>query len=61
MITGIILILCGLLIAIFPALLSLIVAFFLIMQGIVILLLAYDYRRRARRSDVALIDYIFRF
>lgn len=61
MVTGIVLILCGALIAIYPQLLSLIVAVFLILLGIVVLTVANDYRRHAKRNRVHLIDYIFRY
>lgn len=61
MITGILLILCGILIAIYPPLLSIIVAVFLILLGVIVLMVAYDYRRHSKRNRVHVIDYIFRY
>lgn len=60
MLTGIILIVAGILIAIFPQLLSIIVAVFLISLGIVTLFVARDYRRVEKRHDSAVVDLIFR-
>lgn len=58
---GIILIIGGVLIAIFPQLLSLIVAFFLIGIGIQIVLISYYYKKLSRHFDNPFIDFIIRF
>ncbi len=60
MLTGIVLIIAGLLIAIYPPLLSLIIAAFLIMFGLFITLAAYHHRKLARKFDNPTIDLILR-
>ncbi|MBD3263814.1 MAG: DUF3096 domain-containing protein [Candidatus Omnitrophica bacterium] len=60
MLLGIIFIAGGLLIAIFPQILSLIVAFFLIFLGISVMYMGYYYRRNARKFDDPFIDFFFR-
>ncbi len=61
MLIGLIFILGGILIAIFPELLSLIVAAFLIIVGIHILLISLYYKRMSRNFDNPFLDYIFKF
>lgn len=61
MLAGLILILGGLLIAIYPPLLSLIVACFLILVGLFTVLSAYYHRKLARRSDNPVAEFIFRY
>ncbi len=61
MVTGIALILAGVLIAIYPPLLSLIVAAFLILLGIVVAMSAHYHRRLERHADNPVVDLIFRF
>ena len=51
MFVGIILIICGLLIAMYPLLLSIIVATLLITSGVVILMLWYRFKSTARKFD----------
>jgi hypothetical protein len=58
---GILLIACGILIAIFPALLSFIVSALLILLGIFVLLIANEYRQHARRLSITTINTIFRY
>jgi len=60
MFAGIALIVCGLLIAFFPHLLSIIVAFMLILIGVVTTKLAYDFRRHGSNSSSQVIRYIIR-
>jgi len=60
MITGIVLIISGLLIAFFPHLLSIIVACVLILIGLVTMKIAYDFRRRGARGSAEVISYIIR-
>jgi hypothetical protein len=61
MVIGVMLILGGILIAVFPQLLSLIVAGFLVLTGINILLISLYYKRASRNFDNPFIDFIFRF
>jgi len=60
MLTGFILIVAGLLIAIYPPLLSFVFAAFLILFGLFILLAAYHHRKLAKRFDNPTIDFILR-
>lgn len=61
MLAGIILVVAGLLIAIYPPLLSLIVACLLILIGAFVMLSAYYHRKMAKRSENPVIDFVFRF
>jgi len=56
---GIILIIAGVLIAVFPQLLSLIVALILILEGIFLIMLTRSYRRTDQRFDDPFIDFFF--
>jgi len=58
---GFLLVLAGVLIAIFPQLLSLIVALFLIGAGLNIIFISYYYKKVSRHFDNPFIDFIFRF
>lgn len=60
MIAGILLITCGILIAVFPHLLSIIVAMVLITFGAIIIMIAYDHRRIGGRKNTAVLKYIIR-
>jgi len=60
MIAGIILIVCGLLIAFYPPLLSIIVALVLISVGIVTTMVAYSFRRQGTQRNSEVIEFIFR-
>ncbi len=61
MVAGIILIVVGILVALFPPILSIIVATFLFLLGMAVLVSAYDYKRMSRRSNNHVIDLMFRF
>lgn len=57
---GILLILAGILIAVFPQLLSLIVAFVLIFSGGVLAYVAYYYKKNPRNFDDPFRNFFFR-
>jgi len=61
MLAGTLLVIAGILIALFPPLLSIIVATFLILLGVAVLVSAYDYKRMRQRSSNTVVDLIFRF
>jgi uncharacterized membrane protein HdeD (DUF308 family) len=61
MLAGIILILAGILIALFPLLLSWIVAILLIALGVVTLAAAYHERKLARHHDNPIVEIFLRF
>jgi len=58
---GIALIVGGILIALYPPLLSVIVAFFLISIGATFCVLSYRYKKMAQRSPDPFVDFFFRF
>ena len=60
MVLGIILIICGILIALYPPLLSLIVAGFLIFFGIMVFSISYNYKKTEKRFDDPFIDFFMR-
>lgn len=60
MILGAILILSGILIAVYPPLLSLIVAILLIFVGSIIISLSYRYKQSRKRFDDPFIDFFMR-
>jgi Flp pilus assembly protein TadB len=60
MIPGIVLILAGILIAVYPPLLSLVVAFILIFTGISFMYLGYYYKKASKKFDDPFIDFFFR-
>ncbi|MBN2120016.1 MAG: DUF3096 domain-containing protein [Candidatus Omnitrophica bacterium] len=61
MVTGIVFIIAGILIAIFPELLSLIVSVFLVTLGVGIVLTSYHHKRLSQHFDNPFADFIFRF
>jgi len=60
MVIGIILVLSGILIAIYPPLLSLIVAFVLILGGAFLIYLGNYYKKSLRKFDSPFINFFFR-
>jgi len=61
MLAGIVLILAGLLIAIYPPLLAWVVAAILIAMGVLVLTSAYYHRKYARHADNPVVELIFRY
>ena len=61
MIIGLIFILAGVLIALYPPLLSIIVASILIIIGVHILLISYYYKKIAKHFDNPFMDFFVRF
>jgi len=59
MIVGIVFIFMGVLIALFPQLLALIVASFLIFSGVIIIATALQFRRTNSLNNTAVIKYLF--
>lgn len=60
MISGIILILCGILIAIYPPLLSLVVAALLVSAGTMIFMVGYRYKKTAQKFDDPFLDFFMK-
>ena len=60
MVSGIILIICGILIAMYPPLLSLVVAILLIFAGIVLCVVSYRYKKMARNFDDHFINFFMK-
>jgi hypothetical protein len=60
MLSGIILIICGILIALYPPLLSLIVAVLLIFAGAILCAISYRYKKMARNFDDPFIDFFMK-
>jgi Flp pilus assembly protein TadB len=60
MLLGIILIVCGILIAAYPPLLSLIVATLFISAGIITLIAGYRYKKMAKKFEDPFIDFFMR-
>ncbi len=58
---GILFILCGILIAVYPALLSWIVAFVMIFIGVSFVSISLNYKRMSRRFDDPFMDFFMRF
>jgi len=58
---GIIFIIVGILIAMYPALLSIIVAAFLIMIGIILASISYHYKKSQREADNPFVDFFMKF
>ena len=58
---GIIFIIVGILIAAYPQLLSIIVAAFLIMIGVILALMSYHYKKIKREADNPFVDFFIRF
>ena len=61
MLAGIVLIVAGLLIALYPPLLALIVAALLIVLGVMVISIARYNRRMARHYDNPVVEFFFRF
>ena len=61
MIVGVIFIVVGILIAMYPALLSIIVAAFLIMVGITLASISYHYKKIQREADNPFVDFFIKF
>ena len=61
MLAGIVLIIAGVLIAIYPPLLSIIVAFFLVMMGAMLLSVGYYQRKMQRHLDNPAVEAFFRY
>lgn len=61
MLAGIILIVAGVLLAIYPPLLAWIVAIILVVAGALVLTSAHYHRKYARRADNPVIELIFRY
>lgn len=61
MIIGIIFIVVGILIVAYPALLSIIVAAFLIMAGVTLASISYHYKKIERETDNPFVDFFIRF
>ena len=58
---GFILILAGVLIALYPPLLSIIVASLLILSGVLLMFISYSYRKLARSSQDPVARFFLRF
>jgi len=61
MLIGVILVIAGILIAVYPVLLSLIVAFVLIFLGIIAFFVGYNFKKMEKRFDNPFIDFFVRF
>ena len=61
MLLGIVLVISGILIAVYPQLLSLIVSFLLIFIGMVMLLLRYQLKKMTREWENPFVDFFIRF
>ena len=61
MLLGIVLLVAGILIAIYPPLLSLVVAVILIFAGISLILISYHYKKMSKHIDNPFVDFFFRF
>jgi cytochrome c biogenesis protein CcdA len=59
MITGLVFVLAGIMIALYPQLLSLIVASILIFAGIALIFMGYHARRISRKFGDPFVDYFF--
>lgn len=58
---GILLIIAGILIAIYPPLLSIIVASILIIMGITVTMIGYRFKKMQKRFDDPFVDFFFRY
>ena len=61
MLAGVLFIIAGIMIAIYPALLSIIVATILVFIGIAILAVSYQYKRMSKHFDNPYMDFFLRF
>ena len=60
MVIGIILIVCGIMIAMYPPLLSLVVAVLLIFAGLVLAMASYRYKKMSRQIDDPFLDFFMK-
>ncbi|MGD2278761.1 MAG: hypothetical protein PVH45_01545 [Candidatus Omnitrophota bacterium] len=60
MLAGIILVICGILIAIYPPLLSLVVALLLIFLGSLLFVASWRYKKMARKYEDPFIDFFMK-
>ncbi|MEA3489782.1 MAG: hypothetical protein U9R44_05535 [Candidatus Omnitrophota bacterium] len=60
MISGIILIISGIMIALYPPLLSIIVAALLVAAGSLLLVVSYRYKKMSRRSEDPFLDFFMK-
>jgi len=60
MVAGIIFILAGILLLVYPPLLSIVVASIMIFSGVFLLYLGHSFKKTARRFDDPFIDFFFR-
>ena len=58
---GIVFVIVGILIIAYPALLSIIVAGFLVMIGITLISMSYHYKKIRRETDNPFVDFFMRF
>ena len=61
MLAGIILVIAGILIAIYPPLLAWVVAIVLVAIGLLVLATAHYHRKQARQADNPVVEFIFRY
>ena len=61
MVIGIILIIGGLMIALYPPLLSIIVAVLLISTGVIFTLISYKYKKMSQQFDDPFLDFFVKF
>jgi len=61
MLPGILFIAAGVLIALYPPLLSIIVAAILIIMGITLLFIGYQYKKMSKHFENPYVDFFFRF
>ena len=61
MITGIVFIIMGILIAAYPQLLSMIVAGFIILIGITLTAMSYQFKKAKKEADNPFVDFFMRF
>ncbi|MGD9014818.1 MAG: hypothetical protein PVI33_02185 [Candidatus Omnitrophota bacterium] len=61
MLLGVMILMAGILIAIYPPLLSLVVAAILIFVGISLILISYHYKKISKHIDNPFIDFFIRF
>ncbi len=61
MLVGIIFVLAGILIAVYPPLLSLVVAGMLILIGVSLISISYHYKKMSKHIDNPFVDFFIRF
>ena len=60
MVLGIVLIFCGMMIAMFPPLLSIIVATLLVIMGSFLIAISYRYKKMSKRYDDPFLDFFMK-